>query len=157
MNTIFSPIDLSLINVKNVKKSKNNKSVITLGQIIQDEYLTFNGIGRPIEIAFIRESGAVAYSNIESNTSPNGHVSGNLKTVDSSQLRGPKSEPMSIKDIGKESRDLILTQYFTDVYLLFLNKLTALVHANKITEEESSKLQSLLDEMVKVKGLLSKQ
>ncbi len=142
MQTFFTPIDLSLMKIKYSKNRHNSDSVL-IGQIIQDEYLSFNGIRRPLEISFVKEAGPVSYSHSQ-------NKEGNIKSI-------KKDEIFSIKDIGKDSRDLILSQYFTDVYMLFLNKLTSLVTANKLTEAESTKLQSLLDEMIKVKSLLSKE
>lgn len=48
----------------------------------------------------------------------------------------------------------ILEKYFNDIYNLFLRKLSAFVSEETSMSEESTKLQALLQEMIKVKGLI---
>lgn len=51
---------------------------------------------------------------------------------------------------------MVLERYFTDLYNLFLSRVTSLVSSNKISDVESDKIKSLLDEMIKVKSLIEK-
>ncbi|MEK7095397.1 MAG: hypothetical protein AAB917_01940 [Patescibacteria group bacterium] len=48
----------------------------------------------------------------------------------------------------------ILEKYFNDIYNLFLRKLSFFVTEESTTNEESTKLQALLQEMIKVKSLI---
>lgn len=48
----------------------------------------------------------------------------------------------------------ILEKYFNDIYNLFLRKLSVFVAGEYTQDEESTKLQALLQEMIKVKGLI---
>ena len=48
----------------------------------------------------------------------------------------------------------ILDQYFNDIYHLFLKKLSAFSENESVPDESTAKLQALLQEMIKVKGLI---
>lgn len=50
----------------------------------------------------------------------------------------------------------ILEKYFNDLYNLFLRKLSNLTILNSINIEDTSKLQALLQELIKVKNLIIK-
>ncbi|MES3031590.1 MAG: hypothetical protein V4697_04250 [Patescibacteria group bacterium] len=65
----------------------------------------------------------------------------------------------TIRDGGRTSEDTIevLSQYFHDLHMLFLKKLSVFVSfENASGEEDSLKLQALFQELVKVKGLIEK-
>lgn len=49
----------------------------------------------------------------------------------------------------------ILEKYFNDIYNLFIRKLSLFASYEMESDEESTKLQALLQEMIKVKGLIS--
>src|SRR3989344_3968916 len=54
-----------------------------------------------------------------------------------------------------EEKDVIaLEQYFNDMYNLFLRKLTTFAGSAQIDDQETLKLQALLQELVKVKKLI---
>lgn len=53
-----------------------------------------------------------------------------------------------------DDRDVILQNYFNDIYNVFLSRLTALVVANKISGYDSDRIKALLNELIKVKGLI---
>lgn len=55
-----------------------------------------------------------------------------------------------------ESREhiVILEKYFNDIYNLFLKKLAAFSGDDTVSSESATKLQALLQEMIKVKGLI---
>jgi hypothetical protein len=61
-----------------------------------------------------------------------------------------------IRDQGRVSGDSIdvLEKYFNDVYNLFLRKLSAFAGFEHAPDEETMKLQALLQELIKVKGLI---
>lgn len=48
----------------------------------------------------------------------------------------------------------LLEKYFDDIHNLFLKKLASFVICEEISNEESLKLQALLQELIKVKSLL---
>ena len=54
----------------------------------------------------------------------------------------------------REESVLVLEQYFNDMYNLFLRKLTLFASSVPISDEESLKLQALLQELIKVKRLI---
>ncbi|MDQ5893557.1 MAG: hypothetical protein QG640_569 [Patescibacteria group bacterium] len=56
-------------------------------------------------------------------------------------------------DVPGSSMDT-LEKYFNDVYNLFLRKLSAFTTLDHATNEETMKLQALLQELIKVKGLI---
>lgn len=49
----------------------------------------------------------------------------------------------------------VLEQYFYDLYGVFMKKLSAYVLDPKVTDAESLKLQAILQEMIKVKRLMT--
>jgi hypothetical protein len=49
---------------------------------------------------------------------------------------------------------IVLEKYFNDTYNLFLRKLTIFSGNNEINDEETVKLQALLQELIKVKKLI---
>ncbi len=50
----------------------------------------------------------------------------------------------------------ILERYFGDIQNLFLKKFALFAGNDEVSEQESHKLRSLLEEMIKVKGLMEK-
>ncbi len=57
----------------------------------------------------------------------------------------------------KQQKSIILERYFNDVYKLFLAKLNALAMGEKLSPEGHSKMKTMLDEIIKVRGLLEKE
>ncbi len=57
-------------------------------------------------------------------------------------------------EVGDGRSIEILEKYFNDIYNLFLRKLSSFVSDDSPHYEESTKLQALLQEMIKVKGLI---
>lgn len=61
---------------------------------------------------------------------------------------------------GKRRRDphgdKLLEQYFYDLYGVFMKKLSAFVLEPSASPSETVRLQAMLQEMIKVKGLMSK-
>ena|SRR5581483_6303816 len=52
---------------------------------------------------------------------------------------------------------ILLEGYFNDLYKLFLRKLAAFDCQSTVDDKERKKLRLLLDEMIKVKGILSEK
>ena len=48
----------------------------------------------------------------------------------------------------------ILEGYFNDIYKLFVRRLSSFECATLVNEEDTARLKSLLDEMIKIKGML---
>ncbi len=65
-------------------------------------------------------------------------------------------ETLLARDASPTDKNVILERYFNDMYAMFQNKLSALAVGYKMTEEDEQKLRGLLDEMIKVKALISK-
>lgn len=100
----------------------------------------------------------------------------NLQSIQSSVLSGKSAmyfggrkrpiEVLLLRDSGgdvrytsrhqSDDKNAILQTYFNDVYNMFLSRLTALVVANKISEHDSDRIRALLNEMIKVKGLIER-
>lgn len=68
------------------------------------------------------------------------------------------SEIYLIKDEGGATdKELeILEKYFNDVYNLFLRKISVFAILDKSSDEDSTKIQALLQELIKVKDLIIK-
>lgn len=62
----------------------------------------------------------------------------------------------TIRDQGLSSEDDmdVLEKYFNDIYNLFLRKLSAFAMFEKTDEEETMKMQALLQELIKVKKMM---
>ena len=69
------------------------------------------------------------------------------------------SELFTVRDSGIESEEnkVILERYFNDIYNLFLRKLTHFTGNSPVNNEETLKMQGLLQEMIKVKGLIENE
>jgi hypothetical protein len=89
----------------------------SIGAIISDDVLYFEGIKRPL----------IAYSVREDMERPH-----------------PDSQEHAV----------ILERYFGDIYSLFLKKLAIFSGEEIVSDESTTKLQALLQEMIKVKGLI---
>ncbi|MEI6057978.1 MAG: hypothetical protein WCQ60_03355 [bacterium] len=59
-------------------------------------------------------------------------------------------------DYHHDNEGAILERYFSDIQNLFLKKFGLFASSDQITEQESYKLRSLLEEMIKVKSLMKK-
>lgn len=60
----------------------------------------------------------------------------------------------TIDEKDREKSILMLEQYFNDMYNLFLRKLTGFASSGPLSDDDSLKLQALLQELIKVKGLI---
>ncbi|MDP3962865.1 MAG: hypothetical protein Q8Q03_03300 [bacterium] len=56
---------------------------------------------------------------------------------------------------GEEA--VVLEKYFNDMYSLFLKKLTSFAGGESASEEDTLKLQGLLQELIKVKGIIENE
>lgn len=65
-------------------------------------------------------------------------------------------EFFTLRDGGVIDKKSIATlaQYWNDIYTLFLRKLTQFTSSGPASDEEALKLQALLQELIKVKGLI---
>ena len=59
-------------------------------------------------------------------------------------------------EIDDNSADA-LEKYFNDIYNLFLRKISTFAILDKVDNEETTKLQALLQEMIKVKQLIRRE
>jgi len=61
-----------------------------------------------------------------------------------------------LRDASNATGDpVVLERYWNDVYNLFLRKVSLFAGCDAVVEEDSVKLQALLQELIKVKGLLA--
>ena len=85
----------------------------SIGGMLSDDFLYFEGVNRPSEIFLIKDEEVISNENIE-----------------------------------------ILERYFNDIYNLFLRKISVFVSLDNINDEESIKLQALLQEMIRIKKMM---
>lgn len=66
------------------------------------------------------------------------------------------SELFTVRDQGFVTEDNIdvLEKYFNDIYNLFLRKLSTFAMYEHTNEEEATKMQALLQELIKVKKII---
>ncbi len=66
------------------------------------------------------------------------------------------SELFVVRDgIAATEKDVaVLEKYFNDIYNLFLRKISSFAGGDPLSDEESLKLQALLQELIKVKNLI---
>lgn len=66
-------------------------------------------------------------------------------------------EVYKVRDGGSMSHENIdiLEKYFNDVYNLFLRKLSTFASFEQSTDEDTTKMQALLQELIKVKKLIA--
>jgi hypothetical protein len=62
--------------------------------------------------------------------------------------------PYFLHDKDKQN-NVILESYFNDIYKVFLSRISKLGMTGKISSEEKKKLRLLLNELIKVKTILS--
>lgn len=69
-------------------------------------------------------------------------------------LRKPQAF-FALQDKTVEGDDIVvLERYWNDMYNLFLRKLTQFASSDPMNDEGSLKLQALLQELIKIKGLI---
>ncbi len=56
---------------------------------------------------------------------------------------------------GQGHKSLVLESYFNDLYKLTIRKLAEFECQSKVFEAETKRLRSLLEELIKVKGMIS--
>jgi hypothetical protein len=107
----------------------------SIDAILSDDNLYFEGIRRPLiaysvreDIARLVKSGADAGANRTSDT--------------------------DMPNLDSHEHVAILERYASDLYSLFLKKLGAFFGDDTVSGESALKLQALLQEMIKVKGLI---
>jgi hypothetical protein len=65
--------------------------------------------------------------------------------------------PNLLRDKAPEEKSYILERYFSDVYAMFLNKLSFFVIDDPIDQHDLIRLKALFDEIIKIKHLLVDQ
>lgn len=104
----------------------------SLEGVLSDSTLTYEGIVRPVEL---------------------------LRVLDGPASKG-RGKDKKETDSGAYERDAhqakILEQYFHDLYGVFMKRLSTFILESELITEESIKLQAMLQEIVKVKKLMTK-
>jgi hypothetical protein len=62
------------------------------------------------------------------------------------------SKVYMVRDVG--NRETVLEQYLNDIHNLCIRKLSTFIATDTPSEEEGLKLQALVQEIVKIKGLI---
>jgi len=62
--------------------------------------------------------------------------------------------PGLLRDAPRRDNEAILERYFSDIYSIYLNKLSSYMISGSHDEEAAKRLRSLLEEIIKVKTLL---
>ena len=70
------------------------------------------------------------------------------------ELQSLVSFPMLLRDSAPEKNNIILERYMSDVYSMFLNKLSLFIMGQGNTEKDKEKMRALLGEVIKIKTLL---
>jgi|GEM_PF-4577194 len=66
------------------------------------------------------------------------------------------NKPRLLRDEG-EHKNIVLERYFYDLYNMFLKRITNLAAGDESSEYEHRRIKMLLDELLKVKGLLERE
>ena len=106
----------------------------SLDGILQHESIVYEGIKRPTEI--IR-----AFDRPRSDSPAAGKTD------------KPASDQM--RDLCDPENRKILNDYWNDIYGLFMRKLSQFITEAEIKPDEEVRLQAILQELIKVKGLLA--
>ena len=105
----------------------------SLDGILSHDSLTYEGIRRPVELLRVLDGPA----------SPNWTAAKN-KSSDRSRVV-PYRSPEDQK---------ILNEYFSDLYGVFMKKLSCFAVESSSSSSETLQLQAMLQELIKIKGLL---
>lgn len=108
----------------------------SLEGILDDALLVYEGLKRPIEL---------------------------LRVLDGPASKGKGTDPEAGDAEGEIENDkeeivrrkYVLDQYFHDLYGIFMKKLSYFVVDSDVVSSETVKLQAMLQEMIKVKKLMS--
>lgn len=102
----------------------------SLEGVLNHDTLLYDGITRPVELLRVLDGPA-------------------------SKGRGKSSDKMAY-DHDSETDRKVLEGYFQDLYNIFMKKLSYFIVESDVASDETVKLQAMLQEMIKVKGLMKK-
>ncbi len=77
-----------------------------------------------------------------------------LRVLDGPAAKGRPKNDEKIKCAKEEQK--VLERYFQDLYSIFMKKLSHFVVDPFVASDETVKLQAMLQEMIKIKGLMSR-
>ncbi len=100
----------------------------SLEGVLNDASLSYEGLKRPLEL---------------------------LRVLDGPSSKGPKRASPGTHENDAHNKK-VLEQYFHDLYGVFMKKLSYFVVTDETTVTEGVTLQAMLQEMIKVKGLMTK-
>ncbi len=61
------------------------------------------------------------------------------------------------RELTDEEKAVVLSNYFNDLYHMFLGKLVQITEKPSLTAEEETRLKALLEELIKVKALFTEK
>ncbi len=102
----------------------------SIESLISDDALYFEGIKRPLIAFALRED---------------------MQTSKKSVMHRKDAE---LPTLDSREHIAILERYFSDIYSLFLKKIAIFSGEDSVTDDSATKLQALLQEMIKVKSLI---
>ncbi len=68
----------------------------------------------------------------------------------------PRSTKHHLESVYNEQEQKIINQYFNDIYVVFMKKVSLFVTESDIKPDDELKLLALLQEMIKVKKIVAK-
>ncbi len=101
----------------------------SLDGILSDNSLSYEGLKRPSEL---------------------------LRVLDGPSSKGQSGRSEDTSENGREPhKQRILEQYLHDLYGIFMKKLSYLMTESDVPTADTVKLQAILQEIIKIKGLLN--
>lgn len=98
----------------------------SLEGVLRHDSLLYDGIKRPVEL---------------------------LRVLDGPLSKGKTGEKGSRRSVEEDQK--VLGEYFQDLYGTFMKRLSYFIVDSEIASDETVKLQAMLQEMIKVKGLMN--
>lgn len=100
----------------------------SLDGILHHESIVYEGIKRPFEV---------------------------LRVLDGPSAKGKKKSDLSKRIAYTEQEYRVIERYIQDLHGLFMKKFSQLMIEPELRSDEALKIQAMLQEMIKIKGLIS--
>lgn len=110
----------------------------SLEGVLKHELLTYEGLNRPVELLRILDGPAAKGSKL-------------TKVAEDIEFENKKKESNPEQDL------YLLERYFYDLYGIFMKKISHFVVEPEISSDGKLVLQAMLQEMIKVKGLITQK
>ncbi len=81
----------------------------------------------------------------------------NSRPITCSDFIQPLHRLLNDRGLSSHEKEIVLANYFHDVFHILLGKLVALTDTTPISSEEEEKMRGLLEELIRVKKMLREQ